>query len=489
MNLRFRLPAAIGLAALFAALGWGVPSARANEAASLGDVAPRTVYLTVEDAWRLAETHHPKVRAAQRELEARERELAQRQASFSPTLTLRVIGPGLRLETGEEQAVSVSPSVGVNGGWKLPAGASVNANVSARSGTGASGSQEVSGTVTLSVPLRRTAALDPDALAVRQAEGAVEAARRRLVLAQQEARAEVLAALQALEAAAARLRLAEEALAAAQTARRVVDERLAAGAANRAEELEADLELLRAEQELAVARRSFEARRGQLLKLLGLSSVDGVEYEFESVWTWTGMPAVAWDGDMVARAIEYSVAVFESRQAVDNARLELASQRERSGWEASINAGYATQGQQDAQPGWSVTLQFSYPLADGGQRRLALEGREAAFAAAQEALATAVAQVQEEMEELMFQLEDARRQVEMAALERQRAELEWTVAQRRMELPVPAATPEAVASAWRTLQRADIAWREAVWAYQSQWINLQIRLGGVDWDALKAGGE
>lgn len=89
----------------------------------------------------------------------------------------------------------------------------------------------------------------------------------------------------------------------------------------------------------------------------------------------------------------------------------------------------------------------------------------------------------------MFQLEDARRQVEMAALERQRAELEWTVAQRRMELPVPAATPEAVASAWRTLQRADIAWREAVWAYQSQWINLQIRLGGVDWDALKAGGE
>lgn len=84
----------------------------------------------------------------------------------------------------------------------------------------------------------------------------------------------------------------------------------------------------------------------------------------------------------------------------------------------------------------------------------------------------------------MFQLEDARRQVEIARLELARAELEWTAVQRQLALPVPAATPDQAAAAQRARARAELAWQEATWAYQNRWLELQILQGAVDWSAL-----
>src|SRR5690606_5549768 len=125
----------------------------------------------------------------------------------------------------------------------------------------------------------------------------------------------------------------------------------------------------------------------------------------------------------------------------------------------------------------------------GGQRRLSVISREEAVVRAQEALDTAVEQVRTQVEDLLFQLEDARRQVEMARLEVVRAELELTAAERQLALPVPTATADAVANARRAVKRAEISWREAVWAYQSRWLELGILQGAVDWDALRAGSE
>ncbi|OUM92316.1 MAG: hypothetical protein BAA04_12630 [Firmicutes bacterium ZCTH02-B6] len=188
-----------------------------------------------------------------------------------------------------------------------------------------------------------------------------------------------------------------------------------------------------------------------------------------------------------------SVDVWEREQALETARLQLEAERERQGLETSLQVTYThggeEQGQNQNQPGWSISLQASYPLYDGGQRRLALVNREEAVLRAQESLDSAAEQLRAQVQDLLYQLEDARRQVEIARLERRRAEIELLAAERQLTLPVPSATEDAVASARRALERADISWREAVWTYQARWIELGILQGAVDWDALRAGSE
>src|SRR5690606_27513692 len=125
----------------------------------------------------------------------------------------------------------------------------------------------VRGTVSLSYPLLRSASLDADALALREAALAVDAARRRLEVVRQQARAQVLSALRDAEVAKARLELAQETYAAAVRARAVVDAQVEAGAVTEAQVVAAELELLRAQQELITAERTYNARREQLLRL------------------------------------------------------------------------------------------------------------------------------------------------------------------------------------------------------------------------------
>lgn len=461
--------------------------AGAAEGLSVTSFGRETVYLSLDDVWALADAHHPAVRDARREEAALERSLEQREAAYAPSLALRAEGLGVRVAP-DGSMDPFDPGVGVSAGIKLPSGWQVNASLTAlQRGLGTEAPESsVRGTVTLSYPLFRSAELDADALALREAAVALEAGRRSLERARQEARAQVLAALRDTEVAAARLRLAQAGHEEAVRHQRIVQAQAEAGIATEAQQLAAQLELLRAEQELVVAERTYQAREAQLLRFLGLNPGE-VRYEFESVWDWLAMPPPGVRDELVERAVAASADVWERRQAVEAARLQLEAERERSGWDTSVQVSYTTQGVQDQnrRPGWQVGLQASYPLYDGGQRRLSVAGREEAYVRAEEALAAAKEQVEAQVADLLFQLEDARRQVEIARLEVTRAELEWATARRQLELPVPAATADTVAAARRAVERADIAWREAVWAYQARWIDLQILLGRVDWDALR----
>lgn len=447
--------------------------------------AGETVFLSLEEVWALAEIHHPAVREARREVAALERTLAQREAAYAPSLTVRSEGLGVRIRP-EGDADPFRPGVSLSAGLKLPAGLQLSATVTVQERATGSQDSNVRGTLNLSYPLFRDPSLDEDALARREAAVSLEAGRRRLEEARQQARVEALAALRETAAAARRLELAEAAYADAVRVRGIVEQQAAAGTIAESDLLAADVELLRAEQERAVAQRTYETRRAQLLRLLGLAEDQG-HYEFEIPWDWLAMPPVDAVEAAVARAVARSVDVWERREAVETARLQLAAERARSGLETHFSVSYMTRGQQEQdreQPGWQVVVQASYPLLDGGQRRLAVASREDAVARAQEALEEARRDVQQQVEELMFQLEDARRQVEIARLELARAELEWTAVQRQLALPVPAATPDQAAAAQRARARAELAWQEATWAYQNRWLELQILQGAVDWSAL-----
>lgn len=475
----------------------GGPAALAAGSDGVGQTSPDDAgtlirFLSLDEIWELAETQHPSMRDALRELAALERTLQQREAAYAPSVTLRSEGLGIRIDQNGS-AQGVNPSLAVSSGLKLPAGVQLSATVTARDLTRiADGANSpLQATLSLSYPLGRSAELDSDALALREARLALEAAERRLEATRAQARMQVLSALRDREVAAVRWRLAQEGLADALRRWEIVQAQAAAGMATEAQVVTAELERLRAEQELAVAERNYHTREQQLLRLLGLAG-SGEPYRFESVWDWTGMPPAPSLAESAERAVRYSADVWERAQALETARLQLQAERERAGLDTSLQVSYSnttSQGQGQDQIGWRINFQVSYPLFDGGQRKLGVVNREEAVARAEEALAAAIEQVRTNVEELAFQLEDARRQVEMAQLDVMRAELELAALERQLALPVPAATEDAVASARRARERAEIAWREAVWTYQSRWVELQILQGAVDWDALKAGSD
>ncbi len=133
-----------------------------------------------------------------------------------------------------------------------------------------------------------------------------------------------------------------------------------------------------------------------------------------------------------------------------------------------------------------MALSVSYPLYDGGQRRMALEAREEAVIRAREALARAEEEVRQRVADLLVQLEDARRDVDIAALEMARAELELTAVLRQAQLPVAAAGEADVERARRARVRAELSWLEAVQRYQARWIELQRLQGPVAWELITA---
>lgn len=465
------------------------PAAAGPDPGTSGEPA----YISLAEALAMAEEHHPLVTEAQEDLAAQLREMEAAQAAYAPSVTLRSEGLTVHVDPNGDARFG-EPGVSVNASWKLPSGWSLGASLAARSEReDAENGPPVRGSITVSYPLGRTLELDADALELRKAALAVERASRELENRRHEARADVLAALHGYELAAQRLALAQEAYADAVQQKADADEQAAAGAATRADQIAAELELMRAEQEVALARQTLETRRNEVLELLGLEDDPAPErYRFESVLDWTSMPDPGDEEAAVQRAVAASATVWELLEAEETARLELEAARERAGWEASLQAAYTTAGVDDVREGWSVGLQLAYPLADGGQRRRNIEALEEAYARARADREAAVEEIREEVHELYFQLEDARRAAEMARLEVVRAELELAGVERRFELPVPAATAEELAAARRAVRRAELDWREAVQAYRELWIRLQILQGGVDWETLTAalgGGE
>ncbi len=446
-----------------------------------GGRAQAAAHMTLAEAWALAEAHHPRVVEARRTLEGLERDLEQRRSAYAPTLTVSVGRLSARVDTSGEWDTP-NPDATLRAGLKLPSGINLNASVTSPALSSENGRWR--GNVSLEYPLLRSAELDSDALALRQAEQALENARLEFERLRDEVRAEVLAALHALQVAQVRFELARAAHADAAAEWDLAQRHKELGIITEAEYLAAQIAWLRAEQDWLTAQRTLEARRRDLARMLGLDDVAG--YEFEDVLGWTAMPPAGSPDEAAARATARSLTVRERRQAVETAELQLAAERERSGWTASFSATYVPRGSgtQEQRDGLSLSVSLSYPLADGGQRRRSLAAREEAVERALEALERAEEEVRQQVLDLFVQLEDARREVDIAGLELARAELEYAAVLRQAGLPVAAAGQADVERARRAVVRAELSWLEAVQRYQARWIELQRLQGPVPWETL-----
>lgn len=459
--------------------------------------APR--YLSLHEAWALAEEHHPRMVEARRNLAALERELQQRENAYAPAVNLSIGGLSASVDP-EGDWRWPSPSASLSASVKLPAGVTITLQATSPSLSSPSSSNNWRGSVQVQYPLFRSPELDGDAQALRQARQSLEAARRELEQRRDEVRAAVLAAMQAEQIAAARLRLAEAAYADAVASWELAQRQMALGIMTEAEYLAAQVDLLRAEQERLSAERAWQARRRELGDMLGLD--DAFAYEFEDVLAVTAMPDPGDPEAAVERAVANSLTVWERRQSVETAEMQLAAERERSGLTAQLSATYTPRGAVDEQgppnsqtPSRSVfrvDVSISYPLYDAGQRRLALQAREEAVERAREQLAQAEQDVRSRVADLFVQLEDARRDVEIASLDLRRAELEMAAVLRQAGLAVAAAGQDDVERTRRNVVRAELSYLEAVQRYQARWIELQRLQGPVPWEQLlgaAAGGE
>lgn len=440
--------------------------------------------VSVEKMWALAEENHPRAVEASERLDSLRRDVAQRESAYDPTLNASLSGLSYRIDNdGNPRPSAIRPSL--SGSLKLPSGGTLSGSVSTASGRNPSAgdSDRLSGSVIFSYPLFRWAELDGDALALRQAVSALALAEREFAQALDEVRADVLAALHADEVAAVRFALAEETYAEAERAWAEAQRRVRLGIASETELLSAQIEWLRAEQEWQNARRTRQSRRQQLLELLGLSE-DGTTYSFESVLQWVGLPEPPDRDEAVDVALARSTTVAERREAAEIARLQLEEERRWPRFDSSLSLGYSNTSDSGSNTGWNIGVSFTYPILDGGQRQRTLHSREEAYERALAAVEAAERSVRQQVEEAYVQLEDARRDEEIARLELLRAGLELELLRRQAELPVATAGEEALRQGERALLRAEIGWREAVQRYQSRWVALQRLLGPVEWARL-----
>lgn len=444
-------------------------------------------YISLEDAWALAEEHHPRMVEARRSLAQLQRDLQQRENAYAPTLNMSVGGLEVRRDLdGDWRAPN--PRASLSASLKLPAGFTISVSATSPSLTPPStGSNNWRGSFSVEYPLFRSPELDSDAQALRQAQQALSVAMRELEQLRDEVRAGVLAAMQAEQIAAVRLQLAyasyDDAVASWETTLRQME----LGMVTEAEYLSSQVSLLRAEQERLSAERAWQARRRELGDMLGLQ--DPFAYEFENVLTITAMPDPGAADTAAERAVASSLTVWERQRAVESAELQLASERERSGLTAQLRGQYVPAGSgsgQQQQEGFQVSLTLSYPLYDAGQRRMSLEAREEAVQRAREQLAQAEQDVRARVADLLVQIEDARRDVEIASLDLRRVQLELAAVLRQAELAVAAVGEEDVERARRNVVRSELAYLEAVQRYQARWIELQRLQGPVPWEQLLA---
>ena len=106
---------------------------------------------------------------------------------------------------------------------------------------------------------------------------------------------------------------------------------------HRSRVLAAQIELLRAEQDwLTPSGRG--GLGGDLAALLGVEDVEG--YEFENVLGLTALPPAGDPEEAERKAVANSLTVWERRQAVETAELQLAAERERSGLTGQLRGDY-----------------------------------------------------------------------------------------------------------------------------------------------------
>lgn len=385
-------------------------------------------HLTLQVVLERAAQHHPDILQARDALSQAERDLVAQQAAYAPRLSLDSTPVGLRMQHGEvvrqTASLRLSASQSTATGWS----GSASLNVSIDDGLSLS---LPSWSVSVSYPLFKSAELSSTNLAIRQAQIQVESARRNLLRTESTALVETVHLYHGVWQAAARWQEARDALTEAEIHAEQVARRVELGIASQMEHLTAQTELQRQQLNAVQAERAYRAQMQTLLSVIGLEE-DHAAY-YVAAWPELAPPEAPLDIDAYALAArDFDIALWQREVAIDTARLQLEAERERSGLESTLSASVG-KGQErqvnETTPQWSLQVQVTYPLADGGARERTLAERELSLKQAERAYEEELKAFEKRLEQLRHALFDAKANLQIAQLSYEMAELQFMGAQ------------------------------------------------------------
>lgn len=385
--------------------------------------------LTLESVIERARHHHPDILKAEAALVAAERELEAQEAAYTPRVSLESTPLSLRMQQG--QLTRQSASVRLSANQSTPTGLSASASVSLAVDDDFALSVPT-WSVGLSYPLFRSAELNATNMAIRQAEIGLEVARRNRVRSEATALVQTVELYHSAYLASLRLQEARETLAEVQEQTDSVLRQVELGIVSEVDRISALTELRRQELAEAQAERAYRDQMQSLLTAIGLTGPPDA-YELAG-WPKLTPPArylVPEGWADAARAFDASL--WQREVAIETALLQLRAERERSGVEsglsASVGKGQTNDPSSDSTTRWSVQLQVSYPLADGGARAKGLEEREESVRDAEQAYRDELKAFEQRTRQLQEAVSDARIQVEIAELTYEKAKIEFANAQ------------------------------------------------------------
>lgn len=456
-------------------------AAAASTLAPMGEAAgalpPLERVLTLQDVVTMARQRHPDIVKADAALRSAERDLAAQEAAYSVRVTLDSTPLSLSLQRGRltRSPLSLRLSTSQN--------TSVGLNASASLGLSIADDLEVSvptWNVGLSYPLFRSPELNSTNLAIRAAQINLESARRQRVRAEGTAIVQTIELYRNAYLAEIRLREAQEAFAQAQERYETVLRQRAIGIASEADRINAEAELRRQQLTLTQAERAYRNQMEALLKAIGASDEPPDAYRLAE-WPKLARPAVDRDdAAWLEEARAFDPSLWQQAVAVETAELQLRAERERSRFDASLSASVG-KGREtdpaDTQVRWSVQVQLSYPLADGGARAKSLHEREEGLRNAEQAYQDEIRAFEQRMRQLREALDDAWLQMEIAELTYEKARLDFASAQAAYSVGMTTAAD--LQAVERALERAAEDLQTAILAvYIALW-NMEIAAGHV----------
>lgn len=435
--------------------------------------------LSLETVIRRATTHHPNVVSALEAVTQAERDLQAAHAAFTPRVSLEGTPLQLTIRSGELTRRPSSLSLSMNQNTTI--GLSTSASVSL-SGSDLQSVSVGRWSVGISYPLFQSSELNSNNLAVRQAQIELEASYRSLAQAEASAVVDALQLYHRVVTAGHRLQEARDTLAQTQIEYQATLERLALDIATDVDRINAELAFRRQELAADQAKRTYLSQWRSLLNAIGLTET--TENYLLEEWPELMHPAVAVDHTKwLESAREFDPGVWQRQVAVETAQLQLRAEQEQTGFTSSLSASVGRGGQDGSQSpsqdssttSWSVQVQASYPLLDGGARERSLLSREESVRRAEQAYSDELRAFEQRMQELIYALEDAEVNALLAELEYEKASIELAQARsshsRGMITSVQLQQAErAERQAYDELQAARLSLYSAMW-------NVEIAAG------------
>ncbi|NLY52593.1 MAG: TolC family protein [Firmicutes bacterium] len=433
-----------------------------------GEVTPTQV-LTLGKALSLAADKHPLVRGAQSAGDSRALALARSEAAYAPRLSLS--SRPIELTADGEVEVPLADSLVVAGSLSTPQGLELSVSNKWESRNVEGSGLRVGAELQLWPPAR----YNGNYLSLLAAEEAVDLSVHQQRQAQQEAVIDIYSRYRTLQIEEARLKLHEEEYKAKQAAYERVVGKAEQGLASAVEVLAAQQVK---EESLAEYRRAHRDHRIKLKAFLADLCLEEGAWELEPLPGTLNLPEVDISLDeAVALALEADVTLLEQSQTLKAAQRQVEAARVSGGVEVGLSAAAAFPEDGLSDGRYEAFLSFSYPILDGGIRRLDVEDAELKLQSAQEAVEKRRLEVTREVESKLSEIQYLTDKVRIANLNYEKVTLEHNA---KVLQAANGLIPESEAKeSQRLLAGAKLSWFEAAVALEKARLELRAMTGQV----------